>query len=379
MRKTHLFLAVAAAVLAASSCQKNNAGVNSSDVASQSSITIDISVPEEAPGKSDYASRKDYQINSVQIFVFNAQNKLETDFYKTITPVDNSTSVTINTMTGAKTVYALLNHSRLYKQQGVYTMTNFEAELTNLEENTPSKLVMSGKNTITVGEYNKNKNSSQTPQTMSIWVKRLASMIVLEKVTVDFNGTSLEGASFQIEEIYLKNVVGVSRLGVTATANAANTPFSILPLENDALESDSNWYNKMTKQATGAPEVISDTWTKLCNVASPAVATNLGRCLFAYPNMTTTDSHSDTWSPRMTRAVIKAHITKAGINLDKDTFYVFDLPVLEANKVYSIQNVNITMPGKDDDDKDDDIQAGRITPTITVDPWTQTVNLEYEF
>lgn len=376
MKHTLFCLAAAAMLVTALSCRKNA----SADVTTDGpAITVNIAVPQEQASKSEYSARKDYQISSVQIFVFNAQNQLETDLFKSITPVDNSTSVTINTMTGEKTVYALLNHSRLYKTQGVYSLTDFEAELTNLSENTPSKLVMSGKNTINVGEYDKNKNSSQTPQTMSIWVKRLASMIVLENLTVDFNGTSLEGATFEIKEIYLKNVVGVSRLGVTATANSGNSAFTVLDPTSETLASGSNWYNKQTKQASGAPDVISDTWTKVCSVANPATATVLGRCLFAYPNKTTTDSHSDTWSPRLTRFAIKAHVKKADVNIDKDSYYVFDLPVLEANKVYSIQNVNITMLGKDDDSKDDNIQAGRVTPTITVDPWTGTVNLQYEF
>ena len=378
MKQTLFYLAAAAALLTAFSCRKNASPETVSDVPTEA-LTVNISVPEENQTKSEYTARKDNQISSVQIFVFNAQNLLETDLFKSITPVDNSTSVTVNTMTGTKTVYALLNHSRLYKTQGVYSLTDFEAELTNLSENTPTKLVMSGKNTITVGEYDKNKNSSQTPQAMGIWVKRLASMVVLENITVDFNGTSLEGASFQVEDIYLKNVVGVSRLGTTATANSANSAFGILEPTDATLESASNWYNKQTKQASGAPDVVSDTWTKVCTVASPASPTNLGRCLFAYPNKTTTDSHGDTWTPRMTRVVIKAHVKKAAVSIDKPTYYVFDLPVLEANKVYSIQNVNITMLGKDNDDKDDNIQAGRITPAITVDPWTGTVNLQYEF
>ena len=66
-------------------------------------------------------------------------------------------------------------------------------------------------------------------------------------------------------------------------------------------------------------------------------------------------------------------------DFDADTFYVFDLPVLLANNIYRITNIDITMLGKDNDDKDDDIQAGRIQPNITVDPWNGTTNLSYEF
>ena len=53
--------------------------------------------------------------------------------------------------------------------------------------------------------------------------------------------------------------------------------------------------------------------------------------------------------------------------------------LLLANNIYRITNIDITMLGKDNDDKDDDIQAGRIQPNITVDPWNGTTNLSYEF
>lgn len=79
--------------------------------------------------------------------------------------------------------------------------------------------------------------------------------------------------------------------------------------------------------------------------------------------------------------MIKAHVSASAHTnpaVDKDTYYTFDLPVLVANNIYKIANINITMLGKDNDNDDSKSLVGRITPTITVDPWTGTTTLTYE-
>ena len=210
---------------------------------------------------------------------------------------------------------------------------------------------------------------------MNIYVKRLASQILVDKVTVDFTGTELEGGTFSISQIYLKNVVGKAPLGVqglTATSNSGILP---IVLGDGDHNTTANWYNKNTYEA-GCPAVIYDN----ASIAATSVAgssTALGRVLFAYPNKTNADSHAESFGPRHTRLVIKAHVKKDPV--DDDTYYVLDLPVLVANNIYKITDFKITMLGKSDDNKDDNLQAGRITPTITVDPWTGTTNLTYEF
>lgn len=341
-------------------------------------ITVRIDVPEDQFTKSAFADRKDFQINKVQVFVFDAASLLETSYYAAVSPVDNSTSVTLATFTGPKTVYAILNHDRLALTPKVSTLTNLEETLTDLSMNTPTSLVMSGKNTVTVTEYDKNKNAGAAPQSVNVFVKRLASMIQLDQVTVDFRGTALEGATFSIEELYLKNVVGKSRLGVSGVTASAGSSVLPLPLEDSEHTNYAYWYNKGTLQASGAPAVTYDVWSHSCTSAGSPSA--LSRILFAYPNKTAGDSHADSFSQRKTRLVVKAHVKATAYSIvDEDTYYVLDLPVLVANNVYRVTNFTITALGKKNDDKDEDLQAGRITPTITVDPWTGTTNLSYEF
>lgn len=376
MKKQILLLSATAALLGLLSCNKD-----ASAPAAKPTCNLTVLIgQEEGITKSDYDSRKDFQISCVQIFVFDHLGKLETDHYLDVTPTSNPVSVDIATFTGAKTVYAVANYSRMTLAKD-FTITDFEAFTSDLKDNSPTKLVMVGKNEITVTEYDRNKNPNATAQSLNIYVKRLAAMIVLDKITVDFSKTSLSGATFSIQEIYLKNVVGKCHLGLdglTGTAGADVLPKALSESEHTDYD---NWYNKGTKAASGYPDVTVDSWTHTCTEVAGGEGNDLKRCLFAYPNKTITDSHQAVFGQRMTRLVVKALVTKTDVTPAGGvaTYYVFDLPVLLANRVYRISNVEITMLGKDNDDSDDDLQAGKVSPVITVDSWVNADPLTFEF
>lgn len=342
--------------------------------ASAGSLLVHIGLP-DASTKSASADVKDYRINSVQVLVFDHNERLETDCFESLdSSAENKTSVRLSTTTGDKTLYAILNHDALKLSYHGTTLDEFEETLADLSENRVDHLVMSGKVGITVQKY---EGASAPEQSVNIYVKRLVSQIIVEQVSVNFDGTPLEGGTFSIQEIYLKNVVGKCPLGMSGTSEAANSDVPSLPLSDTQLANTSNWYNKATKQASGAPVVTFDPVSISCKTKGEA--TDVSRSLFAFPNKTTKDSHDDVFCPRMTRVVIKAHIKAAQNSIDKDSYYVFDLPVLDNNHRYKIKNISITMPGNDDDDKDYDTQTGRILPTITVDPWSGDTELNYEF
>ena len=381
MKKISILSLTVAALFGAFSCNKNVIAPEQSALGDlpNGSLTVNIGAADET--KAALTAMKDMRINSVQVFVFDANNRLETDVYKDGLSDDNSTQVTINTKTGAKTVYALINHSRLNYTVGSAgkLLSEYEATLTDLSENTSeTDLVMTGKNTVNVTDYN-NMGQGGTPQAVNIFVKRLVSRVQLDGVTVNFGGTSLEGADFTVQKIYLKNVVGKSPIGMQGLTGVSDATSTILPklLPDDQYDVAANWYNKMKEEA-GAPAVISDSYSKACNVAG--TKTDLERVLFAFPNATSGDSNNATWGKRHTRIAIKAHVTKSAVGIDKDTYYVLDLPVLVANTIYEIDNINITQLGKDDDSSDEGIKVGKETYTITVDPWNPTItHLNYEF
>ena len=381
-----LFLTLAAAI-GLLSCNKNAPAVSGDapEAVPDATLTVNIGMENEAV-KATAAQVKDFQIGKVQVFVFDAAGKLETSYYEQGLDKNTTHSVKIATFTGAKTVYVIVNHNRItHFKPHTTTVANLEAEITDLSMNTPSSLVMSGKNTVTVGKYGNNGAAGTDGEisAVNVYVKRLAAMIQLDNILVDFRGTDLEGGTFTVEQIYLKNVVGKARLGVAGLTGSAAS--AVLPLAiDDATHTNiDNWYNKFTLQASGVPAVTYESdMDATCNVSGTATA--MARHLFAYPNRQDTDTHSPatgTFSPRHTRFVIKAHVKAAAgySDYDADTFYVFDLPVLQANNIYKITSIKITMLGKDSDDKDDDLQAGKIQPNITVDPWNGTTSLSYEF
>ena len=380
--KKPLFTVFVALAATFASCNKSAPAPEAAQsTVPDASITVNIGMENEGT-KAPTSLVKDYLINKVQVFVFDNTDKLETSYFEGSLTKNNSHSVKIATFTGPKTVYVLVNHDRITKfKPHTTSVENFEAELTDLSMNTPSSLVMSGKNTVTVGKYGTNGSAGTDGQieSVNVYVKRLAAMVVLDKLNVDFRGTNLEGATFTVQQIYLKNVVGKALLGVNGLTGTASSTVLPLPITDDQHTNYTYWYNKGTLEA-GAPAVTFETDMGVsCNVAG--ADTPLSRHLFAYPNRTDADSHEETFEQRHTRLVIKAHVKAASSysNLDNDTFYVFDLPKLTANNVYRITSVRITMLGKDDDTKDEDIQAGRIEPAITVDPWNGTTTLTYDF
>ena len=368
--KKQFVLLVAAGLIGALACNKNSVPEDVNPISEGPSGLVTLQIQSDPATKVADGSMKDRRINSVQVLVFNAAGIKETDRYETLsTPTDGGTyDLRFTARTGSKTIYAVVNSPRLTEK----TLSEFEKHLSDLKENTPTSLVMSGKTTLNVVEYDKNKNASAVPQSVTVNVKRLASMIQLEKVTVNFNGTMLQGGTFTIQEIYAKNVVGRAPLGVLADG----APMAI------ADEDHTNtafWYNPMTK-TSGCPEVTYDIFSLPCPTSG--TATSVGHNLFVYPNKTSGDSDSNTFSQRKTRLVIKAHVKVAEsattMAVDEDTYYTFDLPVLQANYIYQITNINISMLGKKDDTTDEKTLVGLITPTINVDPWTKTVQLSYE-
>lgn len=384
MKKT-VFLSAIAALMAVVACNKNVDTVNPVNEEPFGNLRIRVGMAVQDETKAPLAEVKDAAINNIQVFVFNGNNSatglLETDVYKDGLAATASTSLTINVKTGEKTVYALVNHPRLYPTAGVTTMKAFEDALTDLKYNKPGSLVMSGKNVINVVDYN-NMGTPGTAQELGIYVKRLAAMISLENITVDFRDNSLKGATFQVKEIYLKNILGRAPQGVDGLTAAAGSTAAPLKIATADVQTPGNWYNPIKRTAnTDIDAVVYDNCGIDCTVEGTATA--MKRNLFAYPNPVAGDQTISTWdnAGRHTRLVIRANVAKNadGVTMNKDTYYVLTLPALVANTIYSIQGVKITQLGKDDDNNDDPTDVGKVNVTINVDNWLPTVTLNYEY
>ena len=387
MKKIFAFLLPLCMVLGMASCQKN-ASIPDVDAPELDGPTGVISVDLKASeGETKATSIADgpTDISSVQLFVFTPDGKLETSKY--FETYSSSTDLKITAKQGnGKTLYVVINSARL----NFSNISRFENpssssidDLVDLSANTTEKVIMVGKNTVDVVEYDPNKSSSPVLSPVTVHLKRLTSKIVLDQICVDFRNTMLEGGTFTLNQVYLVNVVGKSPYGVQSIGTGTADTGIPVALPTSTFNTLDYWYSKCTLDATKAPAITYDTTIAdpTCSVAGAPKA--LGLMYLAYPN--SADAYQPSGltlsGPAHTCIVLKATVT-SGSNADtpinKVTYYTFDLPKLEANKLYRITKIDITMLGADN--PGDRVVTGKIDPTIVVDDWTPYIqNLTYEF
>lgn len=387
--KKHFIFLTAIAVASLASCQKNVSSVPEEPVFEGPVGVVKVSVV--TPVQLTRASTDailDSKINSIQLFVFDDHGKLETSRYEA--SYDGTDALTLTTKTGVKTIYAVLNSKRL----NFSTLNKFETEANlaynDLSENSVTNLLMVGKNTIDVAEFDKNKNASAQAQSLQVRVKRLAAKVQLDQIIVNFDNTMLEGGQLAIQDIYLVNVVGKSPYGVqNAGLPGDQAPTTGIPiaLPSAMLSDMGNWYNKGTLQspATSAPAVtydqgLGDTFVCSGNYVK-GTAKAMNRVFLAYPNPS--ENYQNTPSPAApvhTALVIKGRLKSGSLidtPVDKDTYYTFDLPAIEANKVYQITKIKISMAGADT--PGERVITGSIDGSVVVDQWSDTIPLSYDF
>ena len=351
MKKNLLWAAFT--LLAAASCQKNQTNEEPVWEGPSGQLEVRISQPET---KVADASMTENKIQTLQVFVFDKQSeKLETDRYVSFTQGPYTLSLTAHT--GPKVLYAIVNAPRLK----FATINSLKAGLSDLSENDVNKLVMSGYKNATVVEYSQSSGATEC----LIEVKKLVAAIHLVSVKADFANTSLEGSTFKLKEIYAKNVVGKAHYSGEA-------------LTDTERRTAANWYNPL--KLDSSPLTLT---RDLCNLETATAQLSANRSLYVYPNATTADPENGTgFTARHTRLVLHAVIS-SGPNsptsfTNKDYYYTFDLPVLEANKKYEV-SVTITMLGKTDDNDDSKTTSGQAQPTITITEWEEHVDLNYDF
>ena len=385
MKKFLVFFSVLASV-AFVACQKNSSvsGIEEPELDGPTGV---ISVSIETPGQTKAASIADSKINSAQLFVFGTDGKLETSrYYSTVEGADFK----ITSKVGTKTLYVVLNAERL----NFSTISHLEeptaaslADVVALGRNTSDNLVMSGKNSVNVVEYNANKGLNTTSQ-VTVYVKRLTAEVVVNKVTVNFDNTALQGATLILDDIGLVNVPGYSPYGVTSASTDVDNPASGIPviLPDGLFNNMSYWFNVGSLNKTTSPAVCFDASVNInCNVSG--TETGINRYFLSYPNRATAfQENASPTAPVHTCLVIKGRLTAnssyAGAEIvakynNTDTYYTFDLPALEPNKQYTITDIKITMPGADN--PGERVVTGKIDPTIVVDHWTGNTNLSYDF
>lgn len=273
-------------------------------------------------------------VNSLQVFVFDGE-KLD-DYV-----VSNYRYAQANCSPGERVVYAVVNAPDLNPEKGgPHTKEDLLATRTLLAENAPDSFVMMGVSEVVILP-----NVSE----ISIEVKRIASRIVLKKITADFAATYLRDQDFIVEEIYATNVAGENNLGGT-------------------MNEYSVWHNRLGYYADKAYEV--EAVTKLTHDFTTGSGTNLvnsgsytnKHCFYVYPNSYTVDERGMVpegapWSPRCTKLVVKmnfrgrSYYYPVTLGTYKDVAKKEIIPItIESNKSYEINELILTRTGSNDED-----------------------------
>lgn len=323
MRKI-AFLAAVAATLCTVACNKEltTAKVDTPSEAVQlADLTLSIVGNAPATKSSDADFDDDHsEVANVQFFVFDGE---VLDAYK---KVGSATSTTMTVKAGDKTVWAVVNAPDI---SNVTTLTQLKAVSSTLLNNA-SNFVMVGSNTGTV--------PSEDP--IEIEVKRIASRVVVKKVTAAFSNPAYASMSCKLVKMFLINAPGDINLELT---NAPTT-----------------WYAQRAYEAvTGLTDHLS---TNGANHELNTSAFETECRHYCYPNPTIADSQATTWSARHTRMVIE-------VLLGSETFYYpITMPVLEPGKSYEIENLTITRKGSSNPDQP--ISLSDATFEISVKNWT---------
>ena len=343
--RTKFILLLAAAAFGAAACTKNLD--NPSEPAGAvpgvgETVTLSVSVPLGTPSKAFGAPSKAFgtpsmalgaptkasgsateanetALKSVQVFVFNSSNNLEA--YQSAT----TGSVNLTCTKGAKTIAAVVNGATL---SGIKTLSELSGTVSQFSENSAEGLVMYGTTAQTI----------ETNTSVTLEVARLAAKVVIGKITNNISMTQYQGSPITINAIYLINVAGDAKF------TGAYTPSLWLNQSENSASADNLYYEN--------PSSLT-----IAHNASDAS----GHYFYCYPNPTSEDSTASEWSARHTRLVVEA--TVGG----QTCYYPITLPVVNANTVYTVSELKITMIGTDSPDVVD--AKGSASFTITVAPW----------
>lgn len=265
-------------------------------------------------------SSQDLNVHSLQVFAFlngvlDVYGEAQDD------------SLVLSCTQGTRKFYALVNAPSL---KSVGTEDELLAATSDLANSSLTSLEMIG---------SQNADISKTNRTVKIDVTRLASRIVVSKITKAFSSASLQNEDFTVKRIYLVNASGQAKYGTPGTP---------------AL-----WCNKKQFDENLNPKykefMIDMVNTKIENEYTKT------HTFYCYPNSTETDVNGGDFSARYTRLVIEAELGS------QICYYPINLPDLKSNTSYNIADIKITKPGSTS--PDEPVTAINCEVTIVVKPW----------
>ena len=329
MKRQLMIIAVLSLMVCA--CQKDNQCRTCKD-AKPVEVTVNISGTSMTKSTGNtYANES--KVNNLQILAFNEEGVLEN--YRS---VDNEMSVTLMASSGEKTVWAVVNAPSL---EGVSSLEELGGTITSLSDNGLDNFVMTGSVTeeLTDGAV------------IAITVRRLVARVSVAKITAAFADTpAFSGKTLKVTGIYMLNVAGSVNYAL------AGEP--------------SLWYNKLYHEDEEADVFLYDALDQTIENNS---SYEVEHAYYPYPNNVDSsvkdldEKDRGTWTPR--RSILCIEVEFDGT----PGYYPVELPAIERNKTYVIEEVVLTRaPG---DKPYDPIDTGAATVSITINDWQLELNL----
>lgn len=341
MKKHFAFFAAAAMVFGLAACNKDAGSVAPAEFQEGAPVRLVVNAAGSGATKATGITSNDViteaKVNSLQVFVFNGD---ALDGYATIA---NSTTATVSCTSGARDIYAVVNAPSL---ASITSKAALLATVSSLENNVSNFQMIGHKN-----------ETLKFDGTVDIAVDRLAARVVIRGIKNAIENAA-QADAFKLVSIALTNVTGDVNFGLSADYE---------PLV---------WKNRRGYEATNS---FGSFDYDSVNADLAAGATNSDvHFFYSYPNRKNAivglEAGESGFTGRRARLVIKAEI--AGVLYN----YPIELPVLENNKSYEINLVNITRVGNldngshDPDDPNDDDEEKTIVGfdqgfSITVNDW----------
>ena len=303
--------AFAAALAALVACNKNDvAPIQPQNQETLEPCELTVGICGSMTKATAVTKENEAKVNNLQVFVFRGD---DLDAYAS---VDNAMELTLSCTAGERVVYALVNAPDYSAVPGKAALL---AKVSELSANSLTNFEMVGSKTVTLPQSEK----------VSIDVNRIASRVVLKKVTRNFTSAALQSLDFTVDAIYIINVAGNTSYDLTAAPAA--------------------WYNVAKYNSELAALMHDPVNSKIVNGQSYGTQ----HAFYSYPN----DATSKT-----TRLVIETTLGETKY------YYPINLPAMESNKSYEIAEVTITRPGSDDPDVP--VSFEDATFSINVIDWT---------
>ena len=250
------------------------------------------------------------KVNNLQIFVFRGD---DLDAYAS---VDNAKELTLSCTAGERVVYALVNAPDYSSVPGKAALL---AKVSELSANSLTNFEMVGSKSVTLPQAG----------TVSIDVNRIASRVVLKKITRNFTSAALQALDFTVDAIYLVNVAGSTSYDLSAAP--------------------ATWYN----MAENKGELASLLYDAPASAVANGQSYETVHTFYGYPNDLAVNT---------TRIVIETTLGTTKY------YYPINLPQMDSNKSYEIEEVKITRPGSDN--PDEPVSFADATFSVNVIDWT---------